>query len=706
MSVELGDLTGKFGSDLNNDPPAAKRRKDLESIFRGFSILTVLVFVVLASRLVYLQFIASDQYTTTSEENRIKLLPIPAMRGDIVDRNGITLATSIPVYNAYVTYLGLQNTDMNGVIDRIARILSANDPKITPDYIKNLINNQKFRLYEPILIKSGLSETEVAMLEERRADLPGLVVEKGPVRSYPPYEGTRIAGHMLGYVREISEDELKRLSEQKTDQKYDLNDMIGKFGLEKAYESYLRGEDGYQQVEVNRTNRPIRNLFTQDPIPGNRLVLTIDAKVQKAMEDSMDKTLAQLQRENPKAKAGAAVAINVKTGAILGMVSRPNLDPNDFIGVMDQSMADYYFRSDPPAHINRTIQAAYPPGSTFKPITAMAALEAGKLDPHEHITCTGAYWEKPNIKCWQVHGSVDLNDALAKSCNVYFQEMGRRAGIDNINQVAREFGLGQETGIALPGEEEGLLPGRDWKRAWGSSYANNRYQARIRELEKQTQEQMNNAQSDEEKQKIQKKDGQMRKIIERDYKSDLNYWPYWQAYETYNTSIGQGRNQYTILQLANYIATLANGGTRYQPYLVDHIESPDKQVVQQFNPTIINQVSVSPENIALVRKAMHAVADEGGTANYLFQDFPFQVAAKTGTAETGRAGDDKERDYHGVFVAFAPFDNPEIAFAGVIEYGYHGGSSAGVVARAAFEQYFGLKPSASGALVPTGRVEE
>ncbi|WP_049754169.1 penicillin-binding protein 2 [Heliomicrobium modesticaldum] len=702
MSLDLNDLVNEMANEMTIDPPAAKRRKDLEKTLRLFAVATILVFCILVSRLFYLQFVDATAYTTTSEENRIKMLPIPAMRGDIVDRNGVTLATSVPVFNAYITYLGIQNGDREAVVQKLAQILGANDPAITAEYITELFKKRQSRLYEPILIKSNLSETEVAMLEERRAELPGVVVEKGPVRYYPPVEGSQIAGHLLGYVRQISADELKQYG----DEKYRPNDMIGKTGLEKAYEKYLRGQDGYQQVEINQSNRPIRNLFTHPPTPGDRLVLTLDAKVQKKMEEAMDRTLTQLQREHPKAKAGAAVLINVRTGAILGMVSRPALNPNDFIGTMDQATADYYFRSDPPAGINRVIQASYPPGSTFKPITAMAALDAGKLDPREQINCTGAYWEKPNIRCWTVHGPVDLNEAVAGSCNVYFQEMGRRAGIDNINRIAREFGLGQETGILLPGEEEGLLPGRDWKRAWGSSYANNRYQARMREQDKKTQEELANAQTEEEKAKIQKKDMSMRKLIEREYRNDLNYWPYWQPFETYNTSIGQGRSQYTVLQLANYIATLANGGTRFQPYVVDRIETPERQVVQQFGPTILNQVSLSPENLALVRRAMLAVTEQGGTASYLFNNFPVKVGAKTGTAETGRAGDNKEKDYHGVFVAFAPYDNPEVAYAGVVEYGYHGGSSAGIVARAAFEAYFGLDATNPEALVPFGRVEE
>ncbi|MBM7866844.1 penicillin-binding protein 2 [Heliobacterium gestii] len=702
MSLDLHNLVNEMGNEMTVDPPAAKRRKDLEKTLRFFAVAAVFVFLILISRLFYLQFVASTEYLTTSEENRIKMLPIPAMRGDIVDRNGATLATSVPVFNAYVTYLGIQNNDREAVVQKLVQILGANDPTITADYISEQFKKRRSRLYEPILIKSNLTDTEVAMLEERRAELPGVVVEKGPVRSYPSVDGSQIAGHLLGYVRQISPEELKQYG----DENYRLDDMIGKTGLEKAYEKYLRGRDGYQQVEINQSNRPIRNLYTNSPTPGDRLVLTIDSRVQKAMEETMDRTLIQLQRENAKAKAGAAVLINVRTGAILGMVSRPALNPNDFVGAMNQEKADYYFRSDPPAGINRVIQASYPPGSTFKPITAMAALEAERLNPYEKITCTGAYWEKPNIKCWSVHGAVNLNEAVAGSCNVYFQEMGRRAGIDNISRIAREFGLGQETGILLPGEEEGLLPGRDWKRAWGSSYADNRYQARMREQEKKTREELANAQTEEEKGKIQKKDTSMRKTIERDYRNDLNYWPYWQPYETYNTSIGQGRNQYTVLQIANYIATLANGGTRFQPYMVDRIETPDKSVVQQFGPTILNQVSVSPEHMATVRRAMLAVTEPGGTASYLFHNFPVKVAAKTGTAETGRAGDNKDKDYHGVFVAFAPYDNPEVAYAGVVEYGYHGGASAGVVARAALESYFGVSPSSPDALVPFGRVEE
>ncbi|MDD2420807.1 MAG: penicillin-binding protein 2 [Heliobacteriaceae bacterium] len=702
MTGKFFGLLGEYANGLTTDPEAAKKRKELEKTLRVFVVIILLIFGGLFCRLGYLQFIAREQYQTTSEENRIKLLPIQAMRGDMADKNGVVLATSVPVYNAYITYLGVKGGNIELVKNKVAAILGPNDPKISPAYIQEQIDKSNFRLYEPILIKSGLTEQEVASLEERRMELPGVVVEKVPVRYYPPYEGNQIAGHLMGYVREISPEEMKRYA----DENYRLGEMIGKFGLEKGYEKYLRGQDGYQQVEVNNTNRPVRIFYNQNPVPGNRLVLTIDAQLQKCMEDSMDETLKRLQKDLPKAQAGSAVLINVRTGAILAMVSRPILNPNDFVGPLDQATADYYHRSNPPAHINRAIQAAYPPGSTFKPITALAALEAGKLNPRETVTCTGAYWEKPYIKCWGVHGTVDVYKAMATSCNVYFQEMGRRATIDSINRVARELGLGQETGISLPGEEEGLLPGRDWKRAWGNSYANNRYKSRLQELEKQTQEKLAAVVTEAEREKVQKKDAELRKIIERDYQNDLKYWPTWQAYETYNTSIGQGRNQYTVLQLANYIATLANGGSRFQPYLVDRIETAEGNLVQQFSPVLLNQAALSAENMALVRRGMLAVTEPGGTANYLFQDFPVKVAAKTGTAETGRVGDVKDRDYHGIFVAFAPYDNPEVAFAGVVEYGYHGGSSAGMIARAVLEQYFGAKKSELTNLVPFGRVEE
>ncbi|QGG47259.1 penicillin-binding protein 2 [Heliorestis convoluta] len=688
MSKDYVELSKKTVREVPEESPAVQRRKDLEKTLRFFAAMTFLVFIFLMSRLFYLQFVITDDYQTTSERNRLRLLPIVAMRGDIVDINGVTLATSIPVYSVYITHLDARYKETEDeVVDKVAQILGENDPRITKEYIQEQIDKRRFRLYEPILIKSGLTDEEVAILEERRYELPGVVVDKGPIRYYPPYMGSTVAGHALGYVREISREEMERFSEEN----YRLGDMIGKIGLERAYEKYLRGTDGFQQVEVNALNRPIQSHYTQNPEPGQRLVLTIDARLQKRMEDAMDETLERLQKQFPKAQAGAAVMIDVHSGAILAMTSRPELDPNDFIGLMDQATADYYHNSNPPAFINRVFQTAYPPGSTFKAITALGALAAGRLDPREKVTCTGAYWEKPYIRCTGVHGPVDLAQAMATSCNVYFQEMGRRATIDNISLVAREFGLGEETGIILPGEEIGLMPGRDWKRAWGNAYALNRQRTRLNELEKQTEEQLALAQTEEERRQILERDERIRRVIERDYQNDLNYWPYWQAFETYNTSIGQGRNQYTVLQLANYVATLANGGYRYEPYLVDRIESTVDDVVHHIEPTMLHRVtSVSEEQMAAVRRSMLAVTEPRGTAYHLFHNFPVKVAAKTGTAETGRVGDSNQnRDFHGVFVAFAPYDNPQVAFAGVIEYGYHGGSSAGMVAKAVFEEYFG-----------------
>lgn len=693
-----------LGPDMTIDPNIAKQRKELARNLKFLAIIILAVFVVLAGRVGYLQFFNSEALARTSETNRIKFLPISHIRGDIEDKNGVLLATSQPVFNAYLTYQGVSNKESEKVIALLTQILGENDERITPEYVKELIKQQQSRLYEPILVKRNLTEEEVARLEERRAELPGVLVQKGPLRHYPPFRNYQLAGHVLGYVREISPEELERHAEDD----YRMGDLIGKFGLERGFEQYLRGVDGYQKVEVNSKNRPIREFFTQSPEQGYKVSLTLDVRLQHAMEEALDQTMNRLQeKENPKAQAAAAVMIDVRTGALLAMGSRPALNPNDFTGNLTQEQADYYHRIFPPAFINRAIQAAYPPGSTFKPITALAALESGNLGPRDTVHCTGAYWEKPYIKCWSVHGTVNLYSGMAGSCNVYFQEAARRAGIDNINRIAKDFGLGEETGISLPGEVEGLLPGRDWKKTWGTSYTTAIYKGRLKELDKQTEQKLAEAKSEEEKQQIVKKADQRRKQIESEFQIQLNFNSNWQLYETFNTGIGQGNNQYTILQLANYIATLANGGSRYRPYLVDKIVDQQNNLVKRFEPELLNQVSASPRNMALVRDAMVAVASPGGTAHYLFQDFPFKVGAKTGTAEPGRKGDDPEKDYHGLFVAFAPADNPEVAFAGVVEYGYHGGSSAGLIARAVFEEYFGLaKTNDPSVFIPFGRVEE
>lgn len=615
------------------------KEKEIVKKLGVFAAVIGMIFIVLGMRLFYLQVVRADTFEDLADKNKFRIVSIPARRGDIYDRDMEVLATSKPVFS--VTLTGSEIAEKENVAAKMAEILD--DPEITQETILQALMEQH-RPYEPVIIKRLPYDEGIQMvtrIEERREELPGVEIREEPMRYYPLGS---LAGHILGTVGLISKEELEEYEEYN----YGMNDWVGKTGLEKVFEHYtqdnkeigLRGKAGADQVEVNAKHQPVSTWSHKDPVPGNSLVLTLDTDLQSVMEKSMTEVLERLQKDRPKAKAGAAVLINVKTGAILAMTSTPFLDPNDFANGLSKDKVAYYWDENLKPTFNRAISGTYPPGSTFKPVTGVAYLSSEKAMPSNTVYCGPSAWVKPRAGCPRAHGAVNLYKAMAVSCNTYFQEMGYRTGIDRLYQTGKELGLGQLTGIDLPGEVAGLLPNKEWKessfKGWEST---------------------------------------------------------WRIYDTFYMSMGQGYNSYTPLQLANCVATIANGGNRMKPYLVDKIISPDNKVLKQFEPTVLNKLSASSQVLDEVKKAMRAVVEPGGTAYSIFRDFPpeVKVAAKTGTAQTGLPGDDKDKDYHGLFVAFAPYEDPEIAFAGIVEYGYHGGSSAGYVAKAVFEEYFGLK---------------
>lgn len=667
----------------------------------GYLVFLIFGFLVLTARLFFLQVVNAQEFARQSAENRIRLIPIEARRGDILDRQGRVLATSRPVYT--VTLSNVPNQDMDAVIRKLAEVVG--DPELTPETIKEKLKNNPYR-YEPVVIKrlpAGLeSMAVITKLEERRLELPGVNITTEPQRFYPYGP---LAGHVLGFVGQITQEEL---AERQGDN-YRLNDKIGKTGIERflEYEKQgdqrigLRGQDGAEQVEVNAFNRKIRDLITIPPAPGDNVELTLDLDLQSTLEQSMDRVIAEVKKKNPKAGAGAAVVLDVKTGAILAIASKPDMDPNDFVNGSYAQKQAYY--NDPRLRplFDRATQGVYPPGSTFKPITAIAALMSGAVDPKDTVYCSGRYWKNGGLDCWQAHGRVDLQRALAVSCNTYFQWAGEMAGIQMIDNIAEQFGLGSPTGaVGILGEAQGILPSPEWKRKVNEAVLQRWLERRQAEIEKKYAEALASASEKEKERLLRQKDQELRQL-KAQYEINFNFETTWHPYDTYNTSIGQGANNYTVLQLANYVATLANGGTRYRPYLVKRVLSPEGQVKQEYSPEIVQKVNVPASILEEVRKGMLAVTQSSqGTASFLFRDFPpnIKVAAKTGTAQTGLVGDDKSRDFYGIFVAFAPYDDPQIAFAGVIEYASHGGDSAGVVARDVFARYFGL----TGQLSPTG----
>jgi penicillin-binding protein 2 len=629
------------------------------------------VFLILVGRLIYMQLLQNDKFSTLASENRMRLITIPAPRGEVFDRNGVKLVGNQPVYTVSIVNLGKK--DMGEVVTRLAAILG----KPASD-IQTKIDQQK-SLYEPVKIATKVAPEVVTRIAEERMNLPGVVVDIEPVRDYP---AGNILAHVMGYVRQINENQLEA---NKTDG-YKPGDQFGQSGLEYTFQQYLRGMDGARQVEVDSMARPVRDLGVKEPVPGNNLVLTIDQRVQKAAEEALAKSSQEALRQYPEATAGAAVALDVRTGAVLAMASYPTYDAAKVSGELSAADYNQIFNNKTRPMLNRAL-LPYAPGSTFKMIVAMAGLESGKVTPSWSIDDPGIfYYEGQSYSDWIVggHGGrIDMLKAIKVSCDIYFYQLGLIAGIDETARIAREFGLGQKTGIELPGEEEGVLPGPESKFSQRVDYLDADTLRKAREIESKYKDLLERAGSDDERRALYQKrnDELIRASWER---KDL--WEMaWHGYDTIISSIGQGDNRYTPLELANYIATIANGGTRNKPYLVQRVLDPNGKVLQENGPQVLGHADVSPQTLAVVQQGMREVAlPPDGTAFGFFDGLP-PAAAKTGTAEvTGH-------NNHALFVAYAPYDNPEIAVAVVMEYAGHGGSASGPVAREMLAAYFGVQ---------------
>lgn len=664
-----------------------KERKQVEDLTRIYTIVVFVIIGILIAKLAWMQLVETDFYASRADAQRNRLMTISATRGDIITSDGVVLVTDRPSYQLTVEYLSLKtggeyNEDM---INLLAKLLA--DPELPAEKIKEICDANSGYLYKPIVLKKNLDIATVSRIEAHRSELPGVSIESSPERTY--LEGT-LASHVLGYIGEISQKELEAqtaAAEEGTAEEdapvYKMGDYVGKVGLEKQYDQVLRGTDGYRQVEVNAGGRPVSDVKTVEPEAGNSLVLTIDADLQRVLEDAMDSTIASLQSQSrsDKAGAGAGVLLNVKTGEVLAMASRP--DDN----VRQQ---------------NRAIQGRYVPGSTFKPVTAIAALETGVVSDTESIYNPGRYWIAPYIKTTAPVGYYDLYKGTAKSDNVYFQEIGRRAGVDAIAKYGKALGLDSPTGIDLAYESKGErasegLPTPEKRQMYQDLAAANSdaiWDKKIAETEAQYQADLAAATTEEEKKKIERRYKNNMAIYKSEKAINHKWNSEWHAADTFNVAIGQGRQNYTPIQLAVYAAAVANGGTVYQPYVVKQVLNHAGEVVQTNEPVVRQEAGISEDTLNKVRKAMCQVTAPGGGAYRLFSNFPadIQVAAKTGTAQPGRSGyhvGHKEY-YDGLFIAFAPADDPEVAFACVMEYGYSGAGSAGRVAKAVLEEYFGL----------------
>lgn len=637
-------------------------RSYIEKKMRVYLIIVSVIFSILVFRLAYMQLLQNDKFSTLASENRIRLITITAPRGEVFDRNGVKMVGNQPVYT--VSLVNLERKD-TGVVERLAGILG-----MDPEEIQQKIDQQK-RLYEPVKIASMIPLEVVTRIEEQRMDLPGVAIDIEPLREYP--NGNLLA-HVMGYVRQINEEQLAA----NKDKGYKLGDPYGQTGLENTCEQYLRGQDGGRQVEVDSMARPVRDLGIKAPVPGNNLVLTIDHKVQKVAEEALVRASQQAIKEGyGEARAGAAVALDVHSGQVLALASYPTYDPVKLSGVLSQKDYNDIFNSPWKPMLNRAL-LAYAPGSTYKMIVAMAGLETGKIKVEDAISDPGYFFLGRTFYDWKPggHGRVDMIRAIKVSCDTYFYQLGLKVGIDEIARMTRQFGLGEKTGIELPGEEEGVIPNPDSKVKQRLYYLDDASLVRVKEVEQRYNDLLEKA-TDENQRKalLSKKSDELR---------DIEWELDWHDYDTIISSIGQGDNHYTVLQLANYIAAIANGGTLYKPYIVQKVVDFNGKLIKEKKPVVLKNVNVSPNSLAVARQGMREVTmPPDGTAYGFFIGFP-QVAAKTGTAEV------YGHEPHALFVAYAPYENPEIAVAAVLEFAGHGGTIAGPVSEDMMAAYFGL----------------
>lgn len=589
--------------------------EDRNRITRLHTLLVVclVLFAVLLGRMVYLQLWRGDYYAKQSDGNRLRQSRILAPRGIIYDSEGKELVNNLP---GYAVVLQKQSSYKPETLQRLSNLLQMPVEEINAK-IKASEN-----FYEPIMMKNNLDQQMVTKIEEQRRYMPEVMLSVQPIRNYPYHE---LAVHALGYVGEVSSYEI----EQGLFKNISQGSLVGKGGLEKSYDKYLRGEDGAFMEEVDVAGNVVKHYDSVQPVPGKNLKLTIDYELQKELETFTDKHLAFLRSSGiaPGARAAAVVAIDPRNGAVRAMVSRPVYDPNWFVhGISSKNWNS--INNDPNYPMNnKVISGEYPPGSTFKIVTGSAAFELKKVGLNEPIFDGGFHPMVPTMgnAGGEVLGWLTFIKALAMSDNVYFYELGYRVGIDNIEKYAHIFGFGERTGIDLEGESKGLVASKKVKR----------------------------------------------EIWDED----------WRLGDTFNAAIGQGFNLTTPIQLSVMLSIVANGGTKYQPYLVDSIINSDGSLFEKPKRAEGKHIDVSQQTIDYIRMGMSATTQEGGTASY-FAGLPKPIAGKTGTAENSHGRD------HGLFVAYGPVDDPELVVVCIVEQGGFGSVAAGPIVYKAFEEFF------------------
>ena len=576
-------------------------------------------FALLAARLWLLQVVHGPEMRSLSENNRIRLVRVPAARGVVYDRHGEILIDNRPAFD--VVFVPEDAHDRRRVLRNVAAYLEESESAVH----QMLHAPTKRPPYEGIVLRRDLDWRGVVALETHQLELPGVSVQVGPRRYYP---FGPLASHLLGYVGEVSEADLRDGASG-----YRSGDLVGKASLEKSWDGDLRGIPGGQQVEVDALGRRMRVLQEVPDVPGSTLTLTLDRDLQEAAERALGDA------------AGAIVALDPRNGEILVMVSHPAFDPNVFArGIRPDEWRALVQDRQRPLN-NRAVQGQFPPGSTFKIAVATGALEEGAVTAATGFSCSGGIqFGSHFFRCWKKggHGGVSLHRAIVESCDVFFYQAGQRLGVDGIAEYARRLGLGLPTGIRLEHEKTGTIPDTQWKRR--------------------------------------------------------RFHQPWFAGETLSVAIGQGYVTATPLQMAQMTAVIANGGTRYRPHYVKRIEAPDGTLRDEVQPEVLGEAHLKKSTLEQVRAGMRdVVMTESGTGKKARVP-GIEVAGKTGTAQAVKLGEDRTgtnrgpnaaRD-HAWFIAFAPYEAPEIAIACIVEHaGEHGGTVAAPMVQQILSHYFG-----------------
>jgi len=605
--------------------------RDVEYDLRRFRgrvfVATAFVFIAfsfLFFRLVYLQLWRYQEFNAQAESNRTAIVPIVPNRGVIMDRNGVVLATNYSAYTLEITPSKIE-APLDEVIERLSELIDiqGRDKR----RFKRL--REESKSFESVPIRTRLSDEEVARFAAQRFRFPGVEIRARLFRNYPYND---LASHVIGYIGRINTAEKEKLEDSEHAGNYRGTDFIGKLGVEQSYERQLHGQTGVHEMETSAGGRAVRRLRSSPAIPGNTVVLSIDIKLQKLVEDLYGN------------RRGAMVAIDPKTGEVLSFVSKPTFDPNQFVEGIDAENWKLLNESPDKPLLNRALRGTYPPGSTYKPFMSLAALNTGKRSPTQIIYDPGYFMfgdHRFRDDKESGHGTVDMHKSIVQSCDTYYYLLARDMGVDMIHDQMQELGFGQLTGIDIAGEARGILPSTQWKR---SSY---------------------------------KRPEQQR----------------WYSGETISLGIGQGYNSFTMLQLAQAVATIANNGTRRKPHLVREVVDVESRVAKAVTLDAPTPLSFQAEHIDIVKKAMVGVNIEGTSASS-FIGASYTSAGKTGTAQVFTIKqnekyvvskiDERLRD-HALFIAYAPAEDPKIALAMVVENAGFGAQNAAPIARRVFD---------------------